>query len=292
MKKFAPMLAAVVLVGVVALTAVANPTSQSQEPAKTGIHPAFDPGPAVLDQLWKKGFSEAAKKKDDHWIFDKLKRGIGKVRTNVWGQTETVSWFWLWLPEALIYREGFSAKKQYWPDEEVAASKRLLEDPEFAHPTDIAVSGLLSIQPSFGGSGSSIDRSANPADLKGVRVVLAVGDKVYQPIAQPGDLPFVADTGSYTRTSQRSSTSTTNVNGSVGGSEVALKGRTTNYYTEVISGNYRYYEAHFDARFLLFEKDGTPRIPADTKEVSFIVIYGPNERRATYKLSDLLSIRK
>lgn len=266
-------------------------------PPQSQLHNAIDPGPEVLQKMWDKGFKDANKKKGDDWIYNKLTRGIGKVRTNVFGATKTVSYFLLVPPEAVAYSQGFDARRKYWSDEEVARSKTFIASNELSHPGSLVVRGLLSIQPSFGGYGSFMDRAANARDIEDVRVVLQVGDHIYQPLVQPGNIPFKEGVGAYTRSVPRSETSYTDFSGTYGRSSDPTRNHfsgdatTTSYYTEIVSGNYRYYEANFDATFSLFDPDGKPRIPADVKEINFIVIYGRNEHKATYRMSDLLGLR-
>jgi hypothetical protein len=77
------------------------------------------------------------------------------------------------------------------------------------------------------------------------------------------------------------------VTGRNGATVGTVSATTTSYYTVSHAQNYSEYIGTFFAKFDLFEPDGSCRITPDDKEIEVIVIYGPNERHAVYKISDL-----
>lgn len=107
-----------------------------------------------------------------------------------------------------------------------------------------------------------------------MRVVLQIGDKIYQPVEQPGDII------------QRSGTANTEVRQVDTAYGYGRTNSQVNYVTYHNQG-YDWYSGSFSASFSLFDDFGVPRITADAKEMTFIVVYGTNERKVTYKLADL-----
>jgi hypothetical protein len=181
------------------------------------------------------------------------------------------------------------------PESEVEANKRSLETSPFTNGQYIVFGGSLAIYPSFGGAHASVSRQANPQDLKGVRVVLQIGDRIYQPITQPGDL--TADSGitmnSVFIPQVSQSTTHTSVNGSfsANGSYGSVWGdgssTTTNYYSIERTESYQWFKATFLVAFPIIDENGNAIVRKTDKEITAIVIYGTNERKATYKLNDL-----
>lgn len=262
-------------------------------------HPAVKMDSATLLAAFEKGYKEADKKKDYKAIVESCRRGIGSVKTAPL-RSETVSWLWFWHPKILAYGLGFRAKKQFWPDEEIASKKKTLEEigPKL---TQLHFSSIISIYPSFGAAYGRISRYADPSDLLGVRVVMQVGDRIYQPARQPGDLQAASGTNTSTvmipqiATSSTRSTVTGSAYGSDGSSAYGSaygKSQTTYYYNTYRQQNWSWYQGSFEAVFDINDPDGTPRIRKDDKEFTVIVIYGPNQRKATYKLADLEKLAK
>ena len=262
--------------------------------AASELHPAVNPSAKDLEKLWQKGFDDAKSKKEPWGFVNRLRKGIGSIRTGPLS-SDVVSFLWMITPEVIAYTEGFKARKGYWSDQEVRASREMIAEIPNAKPV-LTFFGQLSIQPSFGGLGARVDRVARPKDLEGVRIVVKVGDKIIQPRSQPGDLQPASGIGvnSYDRT--KLETTTTESRGTISGAgdTYSVSGRSTsnNYYTVRESESYRYYVGHFLAEFDLVSDQGQPLVPTSEKELEVIVVYGANERKAKFRLSDLLEMRK
>lgn len=270
-----------------------------QSPPASDLHPAFVTTTEQLLKVWETGYKEASKKRDFMEALNKTRRGIGKIRTAPLRE-ETVSWLWCWDSKQLAYLQGFDAKKKYLSEEEVQKQKDLLQSPFITNPKTLDLYGILSIYPSFGRAYGAISRYANPNDLNDVRVVLQVGDRIYQPRAQPGRLEADSGRASNTVAIPQYDTSYTqsSASGSAYGSGGVVYGSATGTsttvrtYTRYFNEGYDWYQGQFSVSFDLFDKDGTPRIRKTDKEFTVIVVYGANERKATYKLSDLEGLFK
>jgi len=258
------------------------------------LHPAFKKTPDVLQKAWDKGEADAPKLRDPLGQMNKFRRGIGKIRTAPLRE-ETVSWVWLMPAETLNYFCGFDARKKYRAEDETAKLKEQLIPKTDVYQTSIELFGTISLYPSWGGRYGSISRYANPRDLKDVRIVLQVGDRIYQPVEQPGDLLAEHGTGASTFAMPHYdySTARTTVNGSAYGSGGYAYGSATanttivRQYETLHEQGYDWYRGTFSAIFKLFDKDGNPILKKTDKEFTVIVVYGTNERKATFKLEDL-----
>lgn len=254
------------------------------------LHPALRvDGPTALS-IFEKGFADAKKARTSQGQWDRVRRGIGSIRINTIGQKETVSWLWAKIPQIVIYEDGFKAKKQYRSDEDIAKSKELHGSGTWTTLDIIRFDGSIGLYPSFGRTYGRIDRQADPSDLKDVRVVMQVGDKIYQPRKHPGTLEPQA--GSSTNDVSIPQTSTTTAQASAYGSGGYAYGtaRATSYYVIHKAEFYNWYEGVFSVDFDLFNEDGSARIKATDKEIKLIVVYGPNERGAVYKLDEFNKI--
>jgi hypothetical protein len=276
----------------VALLAIAfaqeSPIQTARTVADPDLHPAFVVKPEEALRLWDLGFKEAAKKRDANFIFGRLRRGIGSIQTTPLGGRETVSFLRTWHITDLAYLEGFNAKKKYYTEELVAERQKLLTHPDMTvNPDAVVIDGLLTLMPSFGGAYGRISRYADPHDFDDVRVVMKVGERVYQPLQQPGCLPQDANMGSNEVSIPRSTTTTGTATAIGSGGWTTATGTATTYYRENREEGYSWFQGHFRAMFPLYDKSGKPTVRKDDKEMTIIVIYGANERKATYKLDDL-----
>ncbi len=260
---------------------------------------ALQVDPGTLIKIYAAGQKDSTHARALEGAVSNFRRGIGTIRDDAFTH-ETVSWLWMRAPEMDVYVSGFRAGKQYFSDAENQKYLDKLKDQVSGGRKVLGFTGNLNIFPSFGGVYATIDRNADPADLKGVRVVLQVGDKILQPRSRPGDLAFVEGSGVQTSAIPQQSTSTTTTEESAtaygsGGYARATgtdTSTTTNYYTIVQSSKYSYYSGNFTVIFDLFDKDGNALIPSNTKEITAIVIYGANQRKATFNLNDILKFRK
>lgn len=270
--------------------------AQAPEIKADDLHPAFKKSAADLQAAWDKGEADAPKHRDASAQFNKFRKGIGNIRISTL-RHETVSWLWILPPENYNYYYAFDSKKKYRAEEEIKERKEQFIPKNDVVQTTLEVYAELGIYPSFGRAYGRISRHANPNDLKDVRVVLQVGDKIYQPVQQPGDLTAEQGVGSnvsyipqYEYASARSTGNATYYNrqGQQIGSATAWGNTSmTRQYTSMQREGYNWYRGDFSAAFRLFDKDGNPILKKSDTEFTIIVVYGTNERKATYKLKDL-----
>lgn len=256
----------------------------TSEPRWEDLHPALRITQPELEQLWDRGYKDAEKKPDPKGYLKPIHRELESIRGR-----GAVSWAWLMNPEMLTYMDGFYARKQYLPEDEKASNRTKSIESGPGQRT-LRFSGLLSAYPAFG-RGGTVSRMAKTSDLENVRVVLKIGERIYQPTRQPGKLQ--AQLGRATNIVEVTDFSTAYIPGEKNRYGKQEKGTTaTVTTTSNLSEGYAFYEAQFQAEFDLFERDGTPRIGTKEKEFTLIVIYGEKEKRAIYKLADLAKMRR
>lgn len=251
-------------------------------------HPAFMVTSNVIKEVFEKGQADAKKYRGVNEMLMKFGRGIGSVRLNAMGSKQTVSYLWAFPPQFKAYGNGVMSKKQFWSDQQIQDKfTEWLKDGD--HPAEkLHCEGIIRLYPSFGAGYGKIDRRADPADLSDVRVVLQVGDKIYQPEAQPGKLEAASGTAANVVTTPESSSSTTDVSVHGTGGYANATATTTNVYYTHTTENYDWYEGNFKVDFPLKNEDGTYRITDADKSIEIIVVYGSNERHVKYDLKDFL----
>lgn len=257
--------------------------------AHADLHPAFVKEKSVLEAAWLRGVQDAPRKRTADDALNKFRKGIGKIRTAPLVE-ETVSWLYYFPPEVAAYYYGFTATKQYWSEEERAEVRKAVVPETGIYLQNLVFYGRIVLMPSFGGAYGSIDRHADPGDLAGVRIVLKVGDKIVQPIEQPGDLLQAEGTASNVVSVPRYDYETARVSAYGTGGYATANVSTVRHYTTYHEQRYNWYVGEFTAVFPLFDAEGNPHITAADKEIEVIVIYGPNERRAKYSLKDLTKV--
>ena len=268
----------------IAAALVAFLDTAAKVPPKMGdLHPALTVGSETAGRLFDRGRSDAETTRGAGFLKSTFQRGIGSVRANM-VKNETVSWLNLYTIAESAYLSGFECRKKYLADDEVSSRRNFYvkDGPTVDH---IVFTGILNLCPSFGVKGKIV-RKANADDLKGVRVVLKVGDRIYQPEEQPGDLAYSTDVN-LNVFRVPTSTSASVINLSTG--QVATFNA---FYTTATVQGYEQYTGQFGVSFDLFNADGSARVTAKDKEITAIVLYGSNERRATYSLDALAQLAR
>lgn len=266
----------------VACVVLHDPAPQAP-PKMSDLHPALTVDSGTAGRLFDRGRKDGDTVRDAGFLNSTFRRGIGSVRANM-VKNETVSWLHLYTIAESAYLSGFECRKKYLADDE-ASSRRDLYVKGGPTVDHIVFTGTLNLCPSFGIKNKLV-RKANPDDLKGVRVVLKVGDRIYQPEDQPGDLAYTADVNlNVFRVPTSSSPSVIDV---TTGQVVKFNA----FYTTTTVQGYEQYTGQFGVSFNLFNADGSARVTAKDKEITAIVIYGANERRATYSLDALAQLTR
>ncbi len=180
------------------------------------------------------------------------------------------------------------ARKQYWGDEETAKSRWQFKEEAYQKPYYLFFYGEIHELPGFGGPYGRMDKPADIRDLMDVRVVLKVGEKIYQPLQHPGDLTISKGEG----VNYFSFPVTT-----FGKAETYVwgKGNVVTNYQELTfqreQENYIYYSGTFAVAFELYDKKGKPIITKKDKEFTVIVIQRSHEAKATYNLEEWASFK-
>lgn len=152
--------------------------------------------------------------------------------------------------------------------------------------------------PSFAGLGAQISRHADPENLKDVRCVLKIGDRIIQPDKQPGDLTisrsdevnlFSIPTTTYIRGKSNTTANAYGKNGSYAygtastASSYTVTSRTTG------SQEYSTYSSNFIVLFPTRDKDGKPLITPNDKDIEIKVVKKSGELKTTFQLKDWIT---
>jgi hypothetical protein len=258
------------------------------------LHPAFKIDSKKGLQIFENGQRDAKTKRDASGEIGKVKKGIGRVRTTSF-HNETVSWLYGNFTQLSLYWLGFESRKKYWDEEDVAKLRELIEKSTRLQAPTISFAGSITLLPSFKNNGSVV-RRADPKDISDVRVVLQVGDRIYQPVKHPGALEMTSGEAEHTvvtpyfiSTSLNfDSTYRDNLGKRLG--TASTEGTINSYQLIQSQEGYSWYAGNFLVEFCLFNKDGSARITEKDKEITVIVIYGASERKATYRLDDIIKL--
>ena len=267
------------------------PGQPLQSPDFAHLHPAFKIDGATAVAIFDKGYKAAEHDRDYNHVIERFRRGIGGVTINELGTKETVSFLWVFTMDPSVYNSGFTARKSYLPRDQVEKLKESVRQAATS-VNHVEVAGHIMLLPSQGGFYGEISRYANPQDLENVRVVMKVGDQVYEPDHQPGYALSQSGSGTNEFTTPEQQQTQTNVNITTPNGTATATATSTTTYNITHAENYDWYAGDFKVHFDLFNKDNTPRIRASDKEITFIVIYGRNERKAKYRLEDLMFLRR
>lgn len=274
------------------------------------IHPAFVKLPVHFTEAWNAGEQDAARKRDMNSFLNKFRRGIGNISTAFGSQT--VSFAWYIPPEYTAYYYGYEGKRLYKSEQEVNTSRQQSIPRTHLILDTVRFNGVITLWPSFGFYGL-ITRYPDPNDLRDVRVVLKVGEKILQPVRQPGNLLQRQGQGVFNAFIPHFQTNTSSTSGYYSGNQMTyfsgvyrgssfsgtsnstssgyFYSSTTNtsYYVERIEQGFTWYQGFFSVEFKIFDDQGNPLITEKDKEMTLVVMYGGNERHAKFKLSDLIN---
>jgi hypothetical protein len=271
--------------------AVLAPT---QEPT---INPAFVKTPTQLTKVWDLGIKESKKQSNLESRLKKTRKTIGTYRTSVLGASEGSSFVYYVPPELIVYFESYNAAREYAPADKVAELKRELIPERNQTIGTIYFYTSITLMPMFAGGYGRVSRHADPNDLKDVKVVLKVGDRILQPEGgHPGNLlqSSGSATNSFVIPRYQYSTTTSSASGSAYGSggyaygTAYGKSTTVTTYHEYREEGWSWYHGDFFVGFKIVGEDGKPLINEKDKEMTLLVIYGESEREAKYKLADLV----
>lgn len=264
----------------------------SQEPL---IHPAFVKTPEQFQEAWDLGIKECKKQSNLDRRLKDTRQTIGTYRTHLL-RSEPSSFVYYIPPEIVAYYESFQAARSYTPEEKVTKLKEELIPGTKQTFGSVTFYTSITLMPMF--NNGRVTRDANPRDLRDVRVVLKVGDRIIQPEGkQPGNLLESQGSGTsayymprfaYSRTN---TSATAQASGSGGYAYGTAKGTSTTVtaYQEYRENDYNWYHGDFMIQFKIVDAEGKPLITDKDKEMTLLVIYGESERKATYKLADLVS---
>ncbi len=285
----------------VAFATLMVPASSRQEPTQDQQPPKFaDPvnqalvvSKKAVDAVWAKGFEDGQKKRDIKRALGITERAIDSYHVSM-SNREKCSWAYLLHPRLVIYVQGHNAAAQYWPQDKIDSVKKDLAIYGDAEPRIIVFYVVLNEMPSFHAPYGRLSRYADPTNLTDVHCVLKVGDRIIQPLQQPGDLSISKTDGlsffSIPTTSYVYGSSTSSATAYGSGGYATATGRSYSSYkvTTYNQGSepYSTYHGEFLVQFSLRDADGKPLIRPQDKEMQLVVVKKTAELTATYRLSD------
>lgn len=262
--------------------------------AEEPLHAAFQITQASIDKIWEKGAKDGAAKRDlSREINLKAQRQIDSYHVSI-ARKEGCSWAWLLHPRTLIYAMAHKATAQYWSDSEKQKAKADMDQFSTNEMQVLGFYVLLNEMPSFNAAYGRLSRLANPDYLKDIRCVLKVGDRVIQPLEQPGDLTlaksdqvgfFSYPVNTYVR---GTSSSTASISGAGGYANISERSKSSYVVTSTAFGqeSYSTYTGSCIVLFPLRDAEGKPNIGPKDKEITLLVIKSSAELTANYKLDD------
>lgn len=234
------------------------------------LHPALQVDSTTAAALFDKGYGDA-----DH--FKDLKKAADPFYRRA-----NDSYMLLRPLSYVAYASGFKARKGYLTESEVKAKRDELS----AMPAmdTIVVEGELITNPAY--AKVSMDEGDKKRyTVPDVRVVLKVGDKVYQPRAHPGDLVAEFGERDYNQSVDGSRTVSKDVYDHSG--HWVRTDRIQVPTTEIVHRHEAWITSPYQAEFDLFDPDGTPRIRHTDKEITLLLITGTLQKKFKYKMEDL-----
>lgn len=260
------------------------------------LHPSFVVSQSSFDHIWTRAVEDGKKRRDPNKGFNLARKVIDTYHTGPIGKDDC-AWAYLIHPKLLIRFTGYQASSQYWPQQEVDQAKQALTQLVGKQPSYIEFLVDISEMPSFQGAYGTLSRHANPDNLKDIRCVLKVGDRILQPTSQPGDITvsrrdsinfFLYPQTTFVR---GSTSSTTTFVGSGGFGAASTSAATSYQVTTYGAGEeaFSVYSGQFIVRFPLIDSDGVPTVKDSDKEMQLLVVKRSAELKASYKLADWIS---
>jgi len=264
-------------------------------PEENEINQCFSLTTDSIESVWARGFEDGTKRKNIDKTLSFMKRQIDSFHISM-VEKQGCSWAYFLHPKALIYTRAFTAGSQYWPQEEIDREKKSLLQFAESELKFIAFYVELSEMPSFAAPYGELSRYADSSNLKDIRCVLKVGDRILQPKEQPGDLTvstnsnvsiYSIPTTTYVDTKSQFSGS---AYGSAGYVNASGYGATSYRVTSTTFGEepYSTYHGQFIVLFPLRDASNNPTIKPSDKQVELIVIKKSSQLTAKYALGDWL----
>jgi hypothetical protein len=247
------------------------------------MNPAFQSTPEELLGLWEKGYRDAHKYEDYRRAFRFATRVIARDDSAPSG-VHDASTLTMLHPKFEAYVRGFNAYKKLLQPDEISQSKAIISSAEFTNPQRITFEGVLKRPLRF--QEGSITGVKNPDLFKDVKVMMIVGDRRYEPIQQPGDLParrvpeeyiYWVDVPFYY--------------GFRGWYPYGWPSPLLPYdpfISEQRRGIYKYQATDFKVIFDLYDPDGTPRVTSRDESLTVVVSYPGKRVEANFKLEKWL----
>jgi len=257
------------------------------------IHPCFKFTTDSIESVWARGFQDGTKRKNIEKTLGFMKRQIDSYHVSM-VEKQGCSWSYFLHPKALIYTRSSTAGSQFWPQDEIDKEKKSLQQFAESELKYVAFYVDLWEMPSFAAGYGELSRYADSSNLKDIRCVLRVGDRIIQPKEQPGDLTVSANSNVsfYSIPTTTYIDSRSQFTGSAYGTTgyINASGYTATAYrvTSTTFGEQQYstYEGQFIVLFPLRDEAMEPMVASNDKQVELIVIKKSGQLRAKYNLED------
>lgn len=281
------------MVGLLALSLllVGDPSDQ------TALHPVLRLDNGVIWKSYQEGRAEAKKKTKFQNLERRFARDVGRVRSPT-GQSWTSPYAVFLPPHAVGLFVGYNEQREYVTPERFEKEMIELEtNPPAAADRRIRFFANLYAWPGVSEWDSSINRAANPRDVREVRFVLIVDgdeDRPVHPLVRPSPSGEATLDGSVTipevHTVQGSSTTTSSARASGSGGWVSAYGTSTTtstvtYVSHRVMG-YEAFNAQYVLEFPLYDKTGRPHVTPASKRLTLKIVRWNGEHSADFNLKD------
>lgn len=255
------------------------------------LHPSFVMDEERLRASYADGRDAAKKGAKQEKLFRDYTVDIGKTRS-ARGWSFTAPCATLVTPSFWAKINGFFDQREYNDEKQFTAN---LADALKDGPQDRNIKFLvfLAAWPGVNDYNKSINRSANPNDVRDVKFVLIVdGKTILKPIVvtKEGERNMTGEVAipeTHTATGSSNTTASGSAIGSNGtyatGTYSAKTSSTVTYSTTRIEAFDAYF-ANYTLRFPLFDSDGRPYITPATKELTIKVVRANGEHSGTFRL--------
>lgn len=266
--------------------------------ADQDIHPVLKLDNGVIWKAYQEGREAAKKKVAFQTIERKFAKDVGKVRAPQRGWTAPYAVFL--PPHAVGLLVGFNDQRQYISVEQF--EKQMIElatNPPKDEDRRIRFFANLYAWPGMSEWDGSINRAANPRDVRDVKFVLIVDgdeDHAIHPLVRPTPESEATIDGSVTIpevntiTGSSTTNSTATAYGSGGWASGSGTSRTTStvtYVTHRVMG-FDAYNAQYSLEFPLFDSKGRAYVTSETKKLTLKIVRWNGEHSADFILKDYL----
>lgn len=219
------------------------------------LHPTLAPDAAALAKVWNTGYQRAKHEEYLSNALSRAQRGLGRSRG------ESLGLLTFLHPRVLAFQSGFNANKDKLSEAAQREARDRLSEIAQEATRRLHFQAELNARPY---SENGVEASL----MDDVRVELQVGERIYAPVRQPGDVPMQSRQGSHDY------------------DYCYYDSVSREWKKVVVHEPYTWYQGEFEVVFELYDADGNPRITDKDRELILFITGNFGRRKATFRLAD------